>query len=279
MEQRIPSYYHRYVGQDDEFGFSLETFAKWEPFFRFFYEDYFKVDLRGLENIPDEGGAMLVGNHSGLLPIDAGMITMAMANTHKTPRRIRYLVTDWFFTLPGVKKWIIETGQVRASKENATKILRAKELVGVYPEGIRGVGKTLSERYRVLDFHPGFVQMAIAEQVPIIPVATVGGDEIFPNLVNLKTIAQLVRMPFFPVTWAFPFLPFPTNFVPLPVRWKINIHPAIKLDYPPEKANDRKLVLKLAREIQYQVQRDLNKSLRERKSTFTGWLEDDQELK
>ena len=276
MEKRIPAYFNRYAGQEDEFGYKMETFAKWEPLFRFFYEDYFKVDMQGLENIPDVGGAILVGNHSGLLPIDAGMVAMAMANTHKTPRRIRYLVTDWFFTLPGVKEWIVETGQVRASKENAVKLLRNDELVGVFPEGIRGVGKPLSERYRVLDFHPGFVQLAIAEQVPIIPVATVGGDEIFPNLVNLKSIAQLVRMPFFPVTWAFPWLPFPCNFVPLPVRWKINILPPIKLDYPPEKANDRKLTLKLAREIQYEIQRDLNKSLRERKSTFTGWMEEDE---
>ncbi len=276
LQKRIPAYYNKYAGLEDEFGYKLETFAKWEPLFRFFYEDYFKVDLRGLENIPNEGGAMLVGNHSGLLPLDGCMIEMAMANLHPSPRRVRYLVTDWFFTLPGVENWIVETGNVRATKDNAIKLLRNGELVGVYPEGLRGVGKTWRERYRVMDFHPGFVQMAIAERVPIIPVATVGGDEIFPNFVNMKPIAQFLRMPFFPVTLNFPWLPFPNGFIPLPVRWAVLIQKPIYLDYPPEKAHDRKLVSKITREIQYDIQRDLNKLLRERKSLFTGWDADEE---
>jgi 1-acyl-sn-glycerol-3-phosphate acyltransferase len=278
LEKRNPSFYNRYAGVEDEFGFNLETFAKSEPLFRFYFEDYFKVDVKGLENIPNEGGAMLVGNHSGLLPIDGGMITMAMLHSHPSPRRVRYLVTDWFFTLPGVKDWIIQTGQVRATRENAIKLLQNGELVGVYPEGIRGVGKPFRERYRMIDWHPGFVQLAISQQVPIIPVATVGGDEIFPNFTNLKELAQLVRMPFFPVTAAFPWLPFPLMFIPLPVRWRILIRKPVHLNYPPEKATDRKLALKIARELQYDIQRDLNQLLRERKSPFTGWDDDDDEI-
>jgi 1-acyl-sn-glycerol-3-phosphate acyltransferase len=254
----------------------LETFARWEPIFRFCYEDYFKVDCRGIENIPENGRAILVGNHSGLLPLDGAMITIAMCNSHKSPRRVRYLVTDWFFTLPRrVGEWVSETGQVRATLENAQKLLDRDELVGVYPEGLRGVGKAFPERYRLLDFHPGFVQLAISTQTPIIPVATVGGDEIFPNFVNLKAVGRLLKMPFFPITPTFPWMPFPHMFIPLPVHWLINVHKPIDLGYPPEKANDRKLVLKIAREIQYDIQRDLNKLLRERKSLFTGWDPDE----
>lgn len=276
LEKRNPSYFSRYQGLDDEFGYKLETFARWEPFFRFCYEDYFKVDCRGIENIPEQERAILVGNHSGLLPLDGAMITMAMCNAHKSPRRVRYLVTDWFTTLPGVGEWIQETGQVRATLENAQKLLSREELVGVYPEGLRGVGKAFPERYRLLDFHPGFVQLAISTQTKIVPVATVGGDEIFPNFVNLKGVGRLLKMPFFPVTPAFPWMPFPHMFIPLPVHWLINVHKPIDLGYPPEKANDRKLVLQIAREIQYDIQRDLNKLLRERKSLFTGWDPDDK---
>lgn len=271
LEKRCPVYYNKYVGQEDEFGYSLETFARWEPFFRFYFEDYFKVDIRGLENIPAEGAAMLVGNHSGLLPLDAAMICIAMANWHPQPRRVRYMVTDWFFTLPGVREWIVETGQVRASLEIAKKLIDKGEVLGIYPEGIRGVGKTYRERYRVLDFHPGFVQLAIAEQIPLVPVATVGGDEVFPNFVNMKSLAQLLHMPFFPTTLAFPWAPFPLMFIPLPVRWLVNIQKPINLGYPPEKAKDKKLCLKIAREIQYDIQRELNRLLRVRKSVFTGW--------
>ncbi len=274
LAQRSPAYYSRYAGEQDEFGYSLETFAKSEPFFRFLFEDYFKVKVKGIENIPSEGGAILVGNHSGLLPLDGAMITMAMCNSHPSPRRIRYLVTDWFFTLPGIGEWIREVGQVRATLENAQKLLDREEIVGIYPEGIRGVGKIWPERYRVIDFHPGFVQLAISTQTPLIPVATVGGDEIFPNVANVKSIARVVKMPFWPTTLAFPWLPFPLMFLPLPVRWLINIHKPINLGLSPEKAKDRKVVLRIAREIQYDLQRDLNALLRERKNMFTGWDEE-----
>jgi 1-acyl-sn-glycerol-3-phosphate acyltransferase len=276
LELRNPNYFHRYAGKEDRFGYKIETYARWEPFFRFAFEDYFKVDCRGIENIPSEGSAILVGNHSGLLPIDGAMITMAMSNMHGASRRIRYLITDWFFSVPGLSEWMLETGQVRATLDNAKSLIADGELVGIYPEGLRGVGKAFPERYRMLDFHPGFVQLAIATQTPIIPVATVGGDEIYPNFVNLKALGRLLKMPFFPVTIGFPWLPFPLMFVPLPVRWLIRVREPIHLDYPPEKANDRKLVLKIAREIQYDIQRDLNKMLRERKSILTGWDPDEE---
>lgn len=273
LKRRNRSFYERYCADDDQFGFSLTTFARWEPFFRFLFEDYFKVEVRGIENIPAEGRAILVGNHSGLLPLDGAMIAMAMANGHKSPRRVRYLVTDWFFSLPGIADWVKETGSVRATIDNAKALLEKDELVGIYPEGVRGVGKPFRERYRVLDFHPGFVALAIATQTPLIPVATVGGDEIYPEFTNLNKLARFIGMPFYPVTLTFPWLAFPLHLIPLPVRWMIHVHPPIRLNYPPERATDRKLVLRLAREIQYTIQRDLNRLLAERKSFLTGWDE------
>ena len=199
------------------------------------------------------------------------MLAMAMCSKHPSPRRVRFLATDWFFNVPGLGEWITETGQVRGTLENARALLAREELVGVYPEGLRGVGKTFRERYRMIDFHPGFVQLSVSTGTPLIPIATVGGDEIFPNFVNIKSIASFMKMPFWPTTTSFPWLPFPLMFIPLPVRWMMKIHKPIDLGYPPEKATDKKLMLKLAREIQYDIQRDLNQLLRERKSVFTGW--------
>ena len=271
LARRKPAFVDRYLHEHDQFGFDLGTFARWERYFRFLYDEYFKVQAQGIENIPDDGPVLLVGNHSGLLPVDGGLLTIAMCNQHVNPRRVRFLATDWFFQVPGLREWAIETGQVRATKENCMKLLANNEIVGIYPEGIRGVGKTFKERYRIHDFHPGFVQIAIATKTPIVPIATVGGDEIFPNFVNIKSLSRLLRMPFFPLTVTFPWLPFPMQFVPLPVRWHIKIHKPIYLDYPPEAATDRKLTLSIAREIQYQIQRDLNELLRERKSAFSGW--------
>jgi 1-acyl-sn-glycerol-3-phosphate acyltransferase len=276
LNKRNPKYCERYAADGDAFGYDIETYARWEPLFRFLFEDYFKVDVRGIENIPAEGRGILVGNHSGLLPLDGAMLSIAMCNYHNSPRRVRYLVTDWFFTVPGLNKWIRETGQVRATLANAQQLLADQELVGIYPEGIRGVGKPFKERYRVLDFHPGFVQLALETQTPIIPISTVGGDEIFPNFVNLRDVARQVGMPFFPITLTFPWLPFPLGFIPLPVKWMINIHKPIELNYPASKAKDRKFVLGIARDIQHSIQDDLNDMLRRRKSVFTGWDDDNE---
>jgi 1-acyl-sn-glycerol-3-phosphate acyltransferase len=271
---RKPEFYNRYAGQEDEFGFKIDTFAFWEIVFRFMYEELFKLKFEGIEHLPSEGRAILVGNHSGLLPLDGAMLTMAGVNEHPNPRRIRFLATDWFFNVPGLREWAEQTGQVRATLDNAKRLIDAEEIVGIYPEGIRGVGKTFRERYRMLDWHPGFVQLAISTQSPVIPVATIGGDEIFPNFANVKTFAQMLKMPFFPLTLTFPWLPAPLPFMPLPIRWLMRVHEPIDLGYPPEKAHDRKLCSRIAKELQYQVQRDLNELLRDRKSAFTGWDED-----
>lgn len=271
LKRRLPGFYERYAGKTDEYGFDLETWAKSEPPLRFLFEDYFGVTVNGLENVPNEGSVLLIGNHSGLLPIDAMLMSIALANSQSCPRRIRYLVTSWFFSLPLVGDWIRQTGGVRASLEAAEKLIKNHELVGLFPEGIRGVGKPLKDRYRVIDFHPGFVKLAIAAQVPIIPIATVGGDEIFPNFRNLPRLGRLVNLPFFPLTPGFPWLPFPLWLTPLPVKWYINVHKPIKLDYPPEKASDKKLVREIAKDIQYEIQRDLNDILEKRKTLFTGW--------
>lgn len=271
LERRNPSFCARYDDNGDPFGFQLPVFAFWEELFRFLFEEYFKVTITGIENIPSEGPVLICGNHSGLLPLDGCMLTVALCNLHPSPRRVRFLATDWFYSTPGLREWAIETGQVRATLENAQKLIDMKEIVGVYPEGLRGVGKTFKERYRVHDFHPGFVQLAIANQLPLVPIATVGGDEIFPNFVNLKSVSQLLKMPFFPVTPVFPWLPFPLMFIPLPVKWMMRVHKPIELGYPPERANDRKLILRIAREVQYLIQRDLNELLRQRKSVFSGW--------
>ncbi len=271
LERRNPAFFEQYAGKTDEYGFDLNVWALSEPFFRFCFEDYFKVVFHGIENIPDKGSALIVGNHSGLLPIDGAMMAMALCNYHPYPRRIRYLITDWFFGLPIVGPWMKQSGQVRGSIENAEKLIKAGELIGIYPEGIRGVGKPLRDRYRVIDFHPGFVKLAISAQIPIIPVATVGGDEIFPNFMNLPRLGPIANLPFFPITPAFPWLPFPLWLTPLPVRWFMNVHKPIHLDYPPEKAHDRKLVREIAKDIQYQIQRDLNELVEKRKTLFTGW--------
>jgi 1-acyl-sn-glycerol-3-phosphate acyltransferase len=271
LTKRQQGFYSRYEGEIDEYGFDVNTFAKWEPFFRFFYQEYFQVKVLGLENIPDEGRAILVGNHSGVLPIDAFMLQNGVFHLHPSPRRIRALAHDWLRHAPGVKDVICGMGGVPATFATARKLLDNEELVCFYPEGARGTGKPFSMRYRLIDFDPGFVKAAILTNSPIVPVITVGGDEIYPLLATSKPIARLLGWPYYPFTLMFPWLPFPVSCIPLPIKMLIKIGKPIHLNYPADKAEDRKLRLRLTREIQYEIQKELNLLLSKRKSPFAGW--------
>lgn len=102
LTKHRPEFDDRYRGEKDEFGFNLDTFCDWEPIFRFFYDDYFSVQTIGMENIPANGRAVLAGNHSGGLPIDAFMTSMAIYNLHPHPRRVRFLSLD---CLKGSAPW------------------------------------------------------------------------------------------------------------------------------------------------------------------------------
>lgn len=269
--RRIRDFSAKYKGQEDEYGFNLEAIAKWEGFFRFFYEEYFQVETLGLENIPADGRAVLVGNHSGGLPIDAFMLYTAVLHHHPCPRRIRFLSLDCLRSTNVVKDIICGFGGVPNTYQVATKLLQNNGLVFFYPEGARGTGKPFSMRYRLHDFDPGFVKAAIFTGAPIVPVTTIGCDEIYPLLGNFKSVARLLGTPYWPMTPTFPWLPSPISCLPLPIKILIKIGKPIYLNYPQEMATDRKLRLRIAREIQYDIQRDLNWLLRQRKSPFAAW--------
>lgn len=264
-------YYLQYEGKSDEFGFDPKTVELWQPFFQFFYQEYFQVQTIGLENIPNKGRAVLAGNHSGVLPVDAFMTSTAVLLHHEAPRRIRYLAHDFLLSNKISGGLMRGFGAVPATYQIAEKLLNDEELVFFYPEGTRGTGKPFSMRYRVCDFDPGFVKAAIATGSPIIPVVTVGGDEIYPFLADLKPIAKLLGTPYWPLTPTFPLFPYISAWIPLPIKFLMKFGNPIYLDYPPDRANDKKLRYRLAREIQHEVQRELNLLLRERKSPFSGW--------
>ncbi len=269
--RRVRDFCAKYEAQEDEYGFNLKTIANWEGFFRFFYEEYFQVETLGLENIPNQGRAVLVGNHSGGLPIDAFMLYTAVIHHHPCPRRLRFLSLDCLRSTRIVKDIICGFGGVPNTYQVATKLLQNDELVFFYPEGARGTGKPFSMRYRLHDFDPGFVKAAIATGSPIVPVTTIGCDEIYPLLGNFKSVARLLGAPYWPMTPTFPWLPVTISCLPVPIKILIKIGEPIYLNYPPEMATDRKLRLRIAREVQYGIQRDLNWLLRQRKSPFVSW--------
>ena len=233
------------------------------------YERWWRVRAIGLENLPAHGPAMIVANHAGVLPWDATMMSTAIFKEHPLPRQPRFMVLDWAFRLPWVSGFMRRVGGVVASPFNALRLLEQGHLVMVFPEGSKGAGKPFSERYRLQRFgRGGFVEIALRAGSPIVPVAVVGSEEIYPKLGEFRFLARLLGAPYVPITPTFPALG-PLGAVPLPSRWRIEFCPTLDLSgYPPEAAEDRATVFELSERVRDTIQEKLLENLVKRGSPF-----------
>jgi 1-acyl-sn-glycerol-3-phosphate acyltransferase len=256
-------------GQEDEWGFDEDLVEIVYPFFEFMYERWWRVTATGVSNVPAHGSAMMVANHAGVLPWDATMVSAAIMKHHPLPRYSRFMVLDWAFRLPYVSAFIRRLGGVVASPFNAMRLLEQGHLVTVFPEGSKGAGKAFSERYRLQRFgRGGFVEVALRAGAPIVPVAVVGSEEIYPKIGESRLLARLVGAPYFPITPLFPALG-PLGAIPLPSRWRIEFCPPIDLSgYGPEAAENRSLVFELSERVRDTVQEKLYENLVKRRSAF-----------
>ncbi|GAA4075411.1 lysophospholipid acyltransferase family protein [Streptomyces hundungensis] len=254
----------------DEFGYDKElTDQVLMSVLRPFYDKYFRVEVKGVENIPAEGGALVVANHSGTLPLDGLMMQVAVHDHHPAGRHLRLLAADLVFMLPVVNELARKAGHTLACSEDAEALLERGEVVGVMPEGFKGIGKPFGERYKLQRFgRGGFVSTALKTGTPIVPCSIVGAEEIYPMIGNAKTLARLLGFPYFPITPTFPWLG-PAGLVPLPTKWTIQFGEPIATDgYPPEAAEDPMLMFNLTDQVREQIQHTLYKLLVQRRSVF-----------
>jgi 1-acyl-sn-glycerol-3-phosphate acyltransferase len=254
----------------DDFGYDEElTDQVLMSLLRPLYEKYFRVEVKGIENIPAEGGALIVANHSGTLPMDGLMMQVAVHDHHPAGRHLRLLAADLVFVLPVVNELARKLGHTLACAEDAARLLEQGELVGVMPEGFKGLGKPFGDRYKLQRFgRGGFVSTALKHGTPIIPCSVVGAEEIYPMIGNSKTLARLLGFPYFPLTPTFPWLG-PLGAVPLPTKWTIQFGEPIPTDgYPPEAAEDPMLMFNLTDQVREQIQHTLYKLLVQRRSVF-----------
>ncbi len=255
---------------EDDWGFDEEFAEAAMPFMEFLYGRWWRVHVEGILNVPSHGRALLVGNHAGsLFPWDAFMIGTAILEEHPLPRFARYLVVNWAFELPYVSLAIRKFGGVPASPYNAIRLLEEDELVGVFPEGVKGTGKDFKDRYRLQRFgRGGFVEIALRTGAPIVPVAVVGSEEIYPKLGESGALARLTGAPFFPITPTFPLLG-PLGAVPLPSRWRIEFCDPIDVSgYGPAAADDRTLVFEISERVRDTIQQKVYENLVKRGSAF-----------
>jgi 1-acyl-sn-glycerol-3-phosphate acyltransferase len=256
----------------DEFGFDPQlTDSVIMPPLRMIYEKWFRVRVTGAANLPLDTGALIVANHSGTLPWDAVMTSVAVHDNHPTGKHLRMLGADLVFKVPGLATLARRTGQTLACSADAQRLLRSGELVGVWPEGFKGIGKPFSERYQLQRFgRGGFVTTAIKAGVPIIPCSIVGAEEIYPKVADLKPLAKALGLPYFPVTPFFPLLG-PLGAIPLPTKWHIDFGAPIRTDLAPaDTVDDHGAVLEVAAEVRETIQQTLNSMVAERESVFLG---------
>jgi 1-acyl-sn-glycerol-3-phosphate acyltransferase len=254
----------------DDFGFD-EDFTRhfYLPVLHPLYRSWFRVEVRGIANIPAEGGGLVVANHSGTIAMDSLMTQVAVHDEHPAHRHLRMLGADLVFQTPVVGPVARKSGSTLAATADAERLLSSGELCGVWPEGFKGVGKPFSERYKLQRFgRGGFVAAALRTGVPIIPCSIVGAEEIYPIIGNMKTVARLFGAPYAPITPTWPLLG-PLGLIPLPSKWIIEFgSPVETADLGPNAADDPMLVFDLTDQVRETIQQTLYSLLMQRRSVF-----------
>ncbi|HEY3818979.1 MAG TPA: 1-acyl-sn-glycerol-3-phosphate acyltransferase [Polyangiaceae bacterium] len=255
----------------DEFGYDPVYEQKVLPFFDFLYEKYFRVEVHGVERLPDEGRCLLVANHSGTLPFDGVMLRRAVRREHPRHREVRWLAEDGIFHLPFLGSFTNRLGAVRACQENAERLLEHGAAVAVFPEGMKGIGKLFKQRYQLQRFgRGGFVKLGLRTRTPVVPVAIVGGEETNPMLSRVEYLTRALGIPYLPVTPTFPLLG-PIGLLPAPTKWKIFFGEPIDLqDHGAESADDEILVGRLTEQVRGEIQQMLHRAVGERRSVWFG---------
>jgi 1-acyl-sn-glycerol-3-phosphate acyltransferase len=253
----------------DEFGFDRHlTDGMILPLLRPLYRTWFRTEVDGVEHLPKEGAALVVANHSGTLALDAQMLSVAVHDETPGRRHLRLLGADLVFKMPVLSELARKSGATLACHPDAERLLSVGELVGVFPEGFKGVGKPFAERYKLQRFgRGGFVSAAIRTGTPIVPAAIVGAEEIYPMIGNIKPLARLLGAPYFPVTPTFPWLG-PLGLLPLPSKWLIAFcDPIPTLDYV-DGADDPAVVFNLSDQVRETIQQALHRLLERRPDAF-----------
>jgi 1-acyl-sn-glycerol-3-phosphate acyltransferase len=264
-------YFAWHSDEVDDFGSDRRFFETLLPFFEFLYSVWWRVETTGIEHVPGRGPGLIVTNHSGVLPYDGIMVKLAVRHEHPARRDCRMLALDMFALLPVLAPLLAKSGSVRANPENGERLLKRGELVGVFPEGVKGVGKYYKDRYRLARFgRGGFVRIALRAGAPIIPCAVVGAEEIHPVIGKADWVGRPLGFPYFPITPTFPVLG-PLGLVPLPTKWSIDFADPMDLSqYGPEAADDPILVNRLAEEVRSIIQRLIDGRLARRRSVWFG---------
>ena len=256
----------------DEFGFDPHfNDAVVMPMLRTLFRSWFRVDVTGVGNLPKKGAALVVANHAGVLPFDGLMASVAVHDNHPTQRSLRLLAADMVFDSPLLGQAARKAGHTMACTTDAHRLLSKGELTAVFPEGYKGLGKRFQDRYKLQRFgRGGFVSAALRTKAPIIPCSIVGSEEIYPMIGDVKLLARLLGLPYFPITPLFP-LAGPLGIIPLPSKWHIEFgEPIPTADFDDAAPEDPMVTFELTDQVRETIQQTLYRLLANRRNAFLG---------
>ncbi|MFN8471648.1 MAG: lysophospholipid acyltransferase family protein [Anaerolineae bacterium] len=255
----------------DAYGYDSDFVEMVKPLFDFLYGNYWRVQAFGVNNLPEEGGALLIANSSGLFPWDSLMVMTAVQREHDVPRLVRGLYASWMSPLPFASDFFNKMGMVMGVTDNARRLLTEGEPVLVFPEASKPTGKLFRDRYRVEPFgKTALVSLAVRANVPIIPVAVVGAEEAYPVVAQSTKLGRPLGLPYFPFTLTWPWTGL-FGLLPLPSKWTIEFGAPITPDeWPPDAAYDSDAIEELTEGVRRRIQAMLYDRLKERKSIILG---------
>jgi len=250
----------------DSFGMNEEFIRRCgRTWFQLLSDYYWRIEARGLDHIPRQGRAVMVGTHRGFMPWDAIMALHVVVR--ETGRIPRFLTHPGLFRVPFIDSFLTKLGGVVACQESAGQLLEREALVGIYPEGVRGAFARLRDAYRIQpSWRNTFVKVALRHRAPIIPFVNVGSANSMPVFAQIRSRrwTRISEWPCIPVS-SFPLVP-----LPLPSKWQVQFLPPIQLEqqYPPEAAQDSALVSRIGLEVRNRMQSAIDDLLRQRRSVF-----------
>jgi len=237
------------------------------------FSRYFDAEVRDLDRVPQQGAALLVGNHSGggLTP-DTSAVFAAWYAERGFDRPLIGLGFDAAFTVPLIGSVMRRMGQVPASVENAGRALDEGLPVLVYPGGDHELFRPWLDRNRIdLAGRKGFIRLALEKRVPVVPVVGHGGHDSVIVLLRSERLAEWlglkrIRMGNLPIVWQLPWgvsLPGPF-YLPLPAKITVQVCEPIDWSaHGPEAANNPEIVDRCYAEITEVMQRTLSALARE----------------
>lgn len=244
-------------------GFDMRVLASVEPILSFLFHDWWRVEFNGLEKLPKEGPALIVGNSGSFLPWPAFMLLYAMMSSRTNPRRVHIVADlDWIKD-ERLHAFLLQLGFVPFSSANMKRLFHKGELVAVFPEGVPGLAKPYMGRDRLNEFDWVKLLPGVDEGVTIYPLATLGCDEAIPILTNVDKVAKLLNLPAFPITPFFPWLPFPLNLGSLPTKWHMSIIKPLSYEVSADRDVIEETAMRQSQFAEGEIQAELNRMLRQ----------------